>query len=102
MLLIKGIQNSLSFLAGAMACWLPSTLFVWRLSRYAGAHAALRFAMVLFVGEGLKLILSGILFLLFLTYLHVDLMYTLFGLMAAIVAFWIASIASLMRPGVKL
>lgn len=102
MLCIKGVPGGRSFFAGALSCWLPSALFVWSLSRFSGAHAAYSFLMTFFVGEVIKLILSATLFITFMKYLHLELLLSILGLITAVVAFWLASLVSLMRSGVKI
>lgn len=101
-LLIQGIQNSLSTLLGGLVYWLPTCLFVARVSSHAHARAAVRFFVTFMVGEAIKLILCGVLFLLIIKYCHVDLLYALIGLSGAIIAYWISSVACLFQPGVKI
>lgn len=99
--LLKGMFNALSALAGSLAYWVPAFLFIWRVSRHAGAHAVVRLMVTFFIAEALKLIISGTIFLLLVKYAHIDLLYALIGLIGAIVAFWMASAVTLNQPGVK-
>lgn len=81
-----------SLLLGGLAYTIPNLIFVWRVFRYAGAQQMTRFAAAFFAGEGLKLILSGILFIVIVKYLPVSLLSVLVGFIAAIVFFWISCI----------
>lgn len=100
--LLKGIQSSLSALLGALAYFLPTSVFVLRVSAHSLARAATRFFVTFFVGEAVKLVFSGVLFVLIIQYCHAELLYALIGLVGAIVAYWISSIACLFHPGAKL
>lgn len=100
-LLLKGSRYGLSVLAGGLSYWIPTLLFVWCASAFAGARAAMNFLLVFFAGEVLKLVLSGILFLFAIKYLEMHILYAFIGLAGAIVAFWIASFACLYYTGVK-
>ena len=95
--LLQGIKSGYSALLGGLAYWLPTLFFVWRVSRHVGARAATRFIAAFFVGEAIKLMLTGVLFLFAIQYCHVELLDALVGLVVAIVAFWIASVACLSR-----
>ena len=86
--LLCGIISGYSVLAGGLAYGIPNLLFVWRVFRYAGAQQMTQFMALLF-GEMIKLILSGILFLLIVKYLPVSLLSVLVGFVGAIVSFWI-------------
>lgn len=100
MMFIKGIYSGLSVLAGSMAYWLPTVIFMWRAAAQAGA--ATRFVVVFFAGEAVKLFLCGVLFVLAVKYFNTQLLYTLIGLVSAIVAFWIASVVMVFQTRVKL
>jgi ATP synthase protein I len=95
--LLKDKQSGLSVLAGGLAYWLPTLVFVRGVASTTGARAIARFMTTFFVGEAIKLIASGGLFLLAISYFHADTVYALLGLMSAIVAFWIASIMCVFR-----
>ena len=89
---LKGKQSGLSVLAGGLAYWLPTLVFVRGVASAAGARAIARFMAIFFAGEAIKLIASGALFLLAVTYFQANVLYALLGLISAITAFWIASI----------
>ena len=81
-------------LAGGFAYGIPNLIFVWRVFRYAGAQQMTRFVAAFFFGEIIKLILSGILFLLVVKYLSVSLLSVLAGFVTGIVAFWVVCFLS--------
>ena len=95
--LLLGLQKGWSVLAGGMAYWLPTLLFIWRVTLHTTAHAATRFMMAFFAGEIVKLFLSALLFLLILKYGSVNVIYEMVGLIGAIVAYWIASVMCVFR-----
>ncbi len=95
--LLKGKQSGLSVLGGGLAYWLPTLVFLRGVASAAGAHAAARFIATFFAGEAIKLVASGGLFLLAISYFHADVVYALVGLMSAIAAFWIASVICVFR-----
>jgi F0F1-type ATP synthase assembly protein I len=99
--LLQGIRVGLSAFFGGLAYWLPTLFFMWRVSSHAGARAAHRFLVAFMSGEVIKLAFSGALFILFAQYLHLDLVYEVVGLIGAIIAFWIVSIVSVLKEGVK-
>jgi ATP synthase protein I len=92
--LLCGIISGYSVLAGGLAYGIPNLLFVWRVFRYAGAQQMTQFMAAFFFGEMIKLILSGILFLLVVKYLPVSLLSVLAGFVGAIVSFWVVCIFS--------
>lgn len=100
-LVLQGIHKGLSILLGGLTYWLPTFIFVWRATAYAGAHEAMRFIVAFSVGEAVKLFLSGVFFVLIIQYFQVDLLCSLMGLVFAIVSFWISSVISLYQQGVK-
>lgn len=101
MCLFKGLPSGVSVFAGAMAYWLPTLLFIWRISGQASARAGIRFLAIFIVGEGIKLLLCGVLFVIFIKYFHVQVIDAVIGLASAIVAFWLASAALIFKTGAK-
>ena len=101
LLLLQGMQNGLSALLGGLAYWIPTFIFIWRVSAHAGARAAQRFIIAFFGGEVAKLILSGALFVIVIKYFPVNLLYVLIGFIGAIMAFWVVSIFSVFKQGTK-
>jgi ATP synthase protein I len=97
---LRGFQKGASTLVGSLAYWVPTCIFIWRVSAYAGARAAMQFMIAFIAGEFVKLFLSGLLFVLMVNYFAVDMFYGVIGLIAAIIAFWIASVTSVYQ-GVK-
>jgi len=100
-LLLQGIKNSLSALSGGLVYWLPSSLFIARLSFFRHARAATRFFVAFLTGEAIKLLLCSILFLFIVKYGQADLLYALIGLSGAIIAYWISSVVTLIQSGGK-
>ncbi len=88
-LCLRGKVSGLSVFAGGMAYGLPNLIFVWRVFRFAGAAQMTQFAMAFFFGEVIKLVMSGILFLMIVKYLPVSLLSVLVGFIGAIVSFWV-------------
>lgn len=97
--IIQGLANSLSFIMGGLAYWLPTLFFATVLFPYAGARAAKSFLIVFSVGEVAKLLLSGLLFILAVVYLQTNPFFALLGFAASIISFWIMSLWSLSTLG---
>jgi F0F1-type ATP synthase assembly protein I len=89
--LLKGTQSSLSALAGALAYWLPTLLFIWGVSAKAHVRSGAYFLVSFLFGEGLKLLLCGMLFVICIKYCQVNIMNAVIGLIGAMAAFWVAS-----------
>lgn len=89
-LLLFNAHAAFSVFAGGLAYTLPNFLFVLRVFRYGGAQQMNQFMAAFFLGEMIKLFLSGFLFLLVVKYLPVSLLSVLVGFAGAIVFFWIA------------
>lgn len=100
-LLIAGTHEAFSVLAGGLTYCLPNLLFVWRVFRYAGAHQMHQFMAAFFIGEMIKLFLSGILFLLVVKYWSVSLLSVLVGFAGAIVLFWVVCFWRFARQGTR-
>jgi ATP synthase protein I len=101
MFLLKGLHSGLSVFAGGLAYWLPTVLFVWRVSAQVDPRAGARFLATFMLGEGIKLLLCGVLFVIFINYFEVRAIDAVIGLMGAIVAFWLASAALIFKTGAK-
>lgn len=86
--LCLGLKIGSSLLVGGLCYTLPNLFFVWRVFRYAGAQQMVQFMAAFFFGEFLKLILSGILFLLVVKTLPISLLSVLIGFILAMAAFW--------------
>ncbi len=95
--IISGSKAASSMLMGGMTYWIPTLIFLWRVSAHAGARAATRFVVAFFSGEVIKLFLSGVLFICAAKYFSLELVYGLMGLIGAIVAYWIASCTMLLK-----
>jgi F0F1-type ATP synthase assembly protein I len=101
-LMTKDMKSGFSALTGGLAYWLPTFIFTRSVAACAGARMAGRFMVAFFGGEVFKLALSGALFLFAVSYLHVQLMDAVIGLVVAIVSFWVAAFACLYRSGAVL
>jgi ATP synthase protein I len=95
--LVSGLQAGVSTLAGGLTYWLSTFLFVWRLATQTRIPAPIRFIAEFFGGEALKLLLTAVLFVLVITQGHASLFYSLFGLIVAVIGFWLASVGCLYR-----
>lgn len=95
--LFQGTQSGVSTLLGGLAYWIPTLLFVWRVFARGGARAAKQFLLLFVAGESIKLILSGILFVLIIKYMPIKLLSVLIGFVGAVIAFWIASMVILAK-----
>jgi len=89
--LLAGLNSGFSVLSGGLAYGLPNLLFVFCVFRFTGAQQMSQFMAAFYAGEAIKLILSGILFVLVVKYLPVSLSSVVVGFVGAIVSFWIAS-----------
>lgn len=94
-------QKGYSALLGGLAYWVPTWLFIWQVTKHAGAHAVTRFVIAFFTWEAVKLFLSGVFFVLIIKYLNINLFFAVIGLIGAIVAFWMASVFSLFSQEAK-
>lgn len=84
-----------SVLIGGIMCILPTAVFArWWLASYKAGDAMQRLVKVFYVGEILKLVLTGVLFVLGLMFFPLQLVWCLVGYMSAQVAFWIAPLLS--------
>jgi ATP synthase protein I len=100
--LLQGIQKGFSAIMGSLAYWIPTLIFIWRVTAYAAARAATQFMMAFFAGEVIKLVLSAVLFLIAVHYFKIDMIYGIVGLIGSIVAFWVVSVSSLLSEGNKI
>jgi ATP synthase protein I len=62
LLLLFGQDVALSALFGALTAFVPSLVFIRKLFKYQGARAAKKIVRNFYIGEGLKLLLSVVLF----------------------------------------
>ena len=92
LLILQGIQNGVSALLGGLACWLPTLLFVWRVFARTTARAAKQFLLFFMAGEGVRLLLSAVLFVVIVKSLPVNIVSVLAGFAGAVVSFWMASL----------
>jgi ATP synthase protein I len=90
--LLNGKSSGLSVFAGGMTYGLPNLFFVFCVFRFTGAQQMTQFMAAFYAGEMIKLVLSGILFVLVVKYLPVSLLSVVVGFVGAIVSFWIVCI----------
>jgi ATP synthase protein I len=95
--LLQGIRSGVSTLLGGLAYWLPTLLFVWRVFARTTARAAKQFLISFVAGEGIKLFLSAVLFVLIVKNMPVNVVSVLVGFVGAVVSFWVASMILLTR-----
>lgn len=93
MILLQGLQRGYSTLIGAMAYWLPTLLFLWRVAVRSAARSGIQFMFAFMGGEIFKLFLSAILFLLAVHYLRVDVVFGMLGLMGSVAAFFLTTLS---------
>lgn len=98
---LKGMHSGSSALAGGLAYWLPTFIFMRGVTACADVRGGARFMMAFFGGEAVKLALSGALFLFAVNYFPIQVIYAVIGLIMAIIAFWVASGVCLYQSGVK-
>ena len=89
-LLLKGRFLAQSIFLGGMLSFLPQWAFArfW-LRSYKASHAP-RLVKMFYVGEGIKLCLIAVLFILALKYIAMNVIACFIGFMIAQIAFWIA------------
>ena len=85
--LVGDVNALISALLGGMVCFLPGMLFAILFFRYGGAQHSRKIISAFYLGEALKLILSGVLFVVvftlykvaagafFITFIAVQMMY---------------------------
>jgi ATP synthase protein I len=96
--ILFGKKLGLGFFLGGMAYGLPTLLFVFIVFRFTGARQMNFFVLAFFLGEMMKLFISGILFLVIVKYLAFSLLSLLVGFAAAIVSFWVVCLVYFSRP----
>lgn len=87
-LLIAGLMKGISTLLGGCAFIIPQFFFAWRVFSFAQPRLSSQFMVAFFLGEFAKLIISAVLFIIFVKYLPLHLIFTMVGFVAAIVSFW--------------
>ncbi len=95
LMLLRGPQAFLPGLAGLLACWLPSFLFMQIL--FARVRRPSEFVMMFAFGEMLRLAVSGVLFVLVMKIFSQGIFAALLGFVAAIPAFWVAALTFFLR-----
>ncbi len=84
----QGINKGISTFLGGASYVIPQFFFAWRVFSFAQPRLADQFMLVFFIGEFAKLIVSAILFILFIKYLGSEVSYMMAGYITVIVSFW--------------
>ena len=93
-LLLSGVQFFYSALLGGLLCGcFPSYLFTRYVFRDASAQAAAQTMQRFYVGQVLKLVASGVLFISVIKYLPVNSLALLIGLAVSVFAVWLSPLA---------
>jgi ATP synthase protein I len=79
-----------SFLFGGAACLVPNIYLYHRVFRHFGAQSAHRMVKALYLGEMVKLLLTGAIFALSLTITWIRPLYLFIGYLIAQGIFWVA------------
>lgn len=87
-LLMEGLTKGISTLLGGSAYIIPQFFFAWQVFSFAQPRLSGQFMVAFFLGEFAKLVISAILFILFVKYLSVHLTFLMAGFIVAIVSFW--------------
>lgn len=88
--LLVGLEPAGSVLIGGILCILPTVLFArWWFAEYQAGNIG-RLVKIFYIGEILKLVLTGLLFVLAMVFFPVQLLWCLTGYMAAQISFWLA------------
>ena len=99
--LLQGKKQGYSAGMGGIAYWLPTFIFVWRVSAHASARALTALITAFFAGELIKLVLTVFLFSMAVYYFSADPLYGVLGLMMSIMAFWVSSVVLVCKDGRK-
>ena len=86
----SGLAAAGSALLGGAICIIPNGIFAWLALRHAGARAARQIARAFYLGEALKLILTGVLFAAVLVLLPVVAPAVLVSFIVCLQAQWFA------------
>ena len=98
-LLLNGFNTGLGVLLGGLCYALPNLFFVWRVFRYTSAQQMTQFVTAFTFNEFLKLLFSGILFILVVKTWPVSLLSVLVGFAGAILSFWIVCVWQFSKQG---
>jgi len=85
-----GKREAFSAFAGGMVAFLPALIFARNVFRYQGARSAKQIARSLYVGEGLKIIFSVVLFTLVFVFYKVAPLTFFLTYIAVVLSHWFA------------
>lgn len=96
---LSGVTAAWSALLGGAICIIPNGIFAFLALRHAGARAARQIARGFYLGEALKLVLTGTLFALVLVLLPVNAPAVLTSFIVSLQAQWFAPLLFTGRAG---
>jgi len=95
--LFAGRQAAFSAVLGAWVCVLPNALFIWKFFSYSGAQAAKKIVHSFYVGEGLKLLTTILLFALVIIYVPINALIFFISYVVIQMVMWTAPLFSRSR-----
>lgn len=87
---LRGLFFAKSVCLGGFLCFIPQWVFARLWLAYYKASAAPKLVVMFYIGEVIKLLLTGFLFIGMYKYITLDVIGCLVGFVVAQVAFWIA------------
>ncbi len=87
---VADVKAAYSVIVAGVICIIPNSYFIWSVFRHKGARAAKRFFFAFYMGEIVKLLLQGFLFVLAIVYLKLAMDWFLFGFIINLAIFWFA------------
>lgn len=88
--LLSGLADAQSVLAGGLAGFLPNVFFATKFGRHDPKKSAQEVVRAFYVGEALKLVLTGALFVLIFQIPGISFMPLFIGFVSVIMVFWFA------------
>lgn len=89
-LVLIGLAEAQSVLAGGIAGFLPNLFFAAKFGRHDPKKSAQEVVRAFYVGEALKLVLTGVLFVLIFQIPGISFMPLFIGFVSVIMVFWFA------------
>lgn len=84
------VRVASSFMLAGLICALVNLYFTWQVFCWQSVRFAKRIFLAFYLGEGLKLLMMSVLFVVSVMYIPVDLMAFIFGFIASVLFFWMA------------
>jgi ATP synthase protein I len=85
-----GAWAAFSALTGGLISVLANLYFAWRLLKVKDTAPPVRILSAFYLGEGIKIAMTVVLFLFAIIVLRVDALYTVFTYMATLPVYWLA------------